>query len=213
MPDTKISALTAASSLADTDELVIASAGASKKITGANLKAAIPGSMALLSTTTLSVAGTFDVSGISQAYNDLVLVLIARSNQVAISDNAYLRFNNDSAANYAWQNYQASGGTGSPFQIEGNSTTFIELGGVPAANAAASWFSMHEIAINGYASTTWMKITRAKSNFARSITTGDRNMRDYEGVWANTAAINRIQVNLGSGLYLTGSQLRIYGRL
>jgi hypothetical protein len=43
MADTKISALTAATTLADTDELVIASAGASKKITGANLKASIPG--------------------------------------------------------------------------------------------------------------------------------------------------------------------------
>lgn len=43
MADTKISALTAATTLADTDELVLASAGASKKITGANLKASIPG--------------------------------------------------------------------------------------------------------------------------------------------------------------------------
>jgi hypothetical protein len=43
MADTKISALTAATTLADTDELVIASSGASKKITGANLKASVPG--------------------------------------------------------------------------------------------------------------------------------------------------------------------------
>jgi len=39
MADSKISALTAALALADTDELVLASAGVSKKITGANLRA------------------------------------------------------------------------------------------------------------------------------------------------------------------------------
>lgn len=48
MADTKISALTAASVLADTDELVLASGGVSKKLTGANLKpgygTSLPGS-------------------------------------------------------------------------------------------------------------------------------------------------------------------------
>jgi len=41
MADSKISALTAAASLLSTDELVMASSGASKKITGATLKAEI----------------------------------------------------------------------------------------------------------------------------------------------------------------------------
>jgi hypothetical protein len=48
MADTKISALTAASVLADADELVLASGGVSKKLTGANLKpgygTSLPGS-------------------------------------------------------------------------------------------------------------------------------------------------------------------------
>ena len=42
MPDTKISNLPAAAALADTDELVLARAGANQKISGANLKASLP---------------------------------------------------------------------------------------------------------------------------------------------------------------------------
>lgn len=41
MADSKISALTAITSLGDTDEMVVASSGASKKITGANLKTSV----------------------------------------------------------------------------------------------------------------------------------------------------------------------------
>ena len=43
MPDTKISALPAAATLGDTDELVLAVAGANQKLTGANLKASVAG--------------------------------------------------------------------------------------------------------------------------------------------------------------------------
>src|SRR5580765_202956 len=100
MADTKISALTAASVLADTDELVLASAGVSKKITGAALKAS--GTLALLSTTNLASPGTFDVSSISQAYNDLVLVVIARGVISAVNTDIQLLFNADSAAHYTY---------------------------------------------------------------------------------------------------------------
>ncbi len=43
MPDAKISALTAVTTVDDTDEYVLARTGASKKITGANLKAGTGG--------------------------------------------------------------------------------------------------------------------------------------------------------------------------
>jgi hypothetical protein len=43
MADTKISAMTPAASLADTDQLVLASSGANKSLTGVALKASMPG--------------------------------------------------------------------------------------------------------------------------------------------------------------------------
>src|SRR4051812_35935410 len=58
------------------------------------------GALTLLSTTTLGADGPFDVSGISGAYNDLVLVMIARSTRVLTSDTPTMRVNNDSSAIY-----------------------------------------------------------------------------------------------------------------
>src|SRR4029077_3579725 len=66
------------------------------------------GALTLLSTTTLAAAGTIDVSGISGAYNDLVLVLIGRSNDSS-AGNPQWRFNNDSGGNYHYEGQQFSG--------------------------------------------------------------------------------------------------------
>jgi hypothetical protein len=212
MPDTKISALTAAASLADTDELVLASAGASKKITGANLKGSIPGSMALLSTTTLASAGTLDVSGISAAYNDLIVVVIARSSQTS-DDYLKLSFNNDLAANY-YSEYLLVAGTGGVAGAELSGSTGFRLGRVPGTTNLANSFASAEIMIPGYASTAWLKTVQIDGYTSLAQSTGNYHLFRGGGHWASTAAINRITV-LGNATanLLTGSHMRIYGRL
>lgn len=64
MADSKISGLAAITSLADTDELVVASGGSSNKITGANLKKSLPGfEIGYNQTTTGSITVTSTTEG------------------------------------------------------------------------------------------------------------------------------------------------------
>jgi hypothetical protein len=268
MPDTKISALTAASSLADTDELVVASAGASKKITGANLKASIPGTLpvtifdakgdlivasgpdagarvpvgtdgqvlqadsaqalglkwatpaggaagalTLLSTTTLASPGTFDISGISGAYNDLILVLIGRGTDAGAQDNPRFVLNNDTAANYYTERITVNG-TSAATGAEAVGTSFFQIASLPAAGATANHFVVIELTIYGYASTAWKKVCQWDAWWPRGLASSDLRMERGGALWSSTAAVTRVTINgMNTANLLTGSQLRIYGRL
>jgi hypothetical protein len=168
------------------------------------------GALTLLSTTTLASAGTFDVSGISGAYNDLVLVLIARGVASANQDTLTINFNNDTGANYQRGDIRESGGT-TPSGAELHSGTNIALVYVPAATAPANAFGVLEMRIYGYASTVWLKsfnfdLESLISGAAVPITRGG-------GTWSSTSAITRVQIAGTTTANLAiGSQLRIYGR-
>lgn len=171
------------------------------------------GAWALLSTTTLSSAGTFDVSSLSGSYNDLILVLIARGTDASsTTDRALLRLNNDSAANYHSNRFNVNGSSPSPVDQAGG--TSMQLGNITAALAPANFFGHFEVYLFGYASTTWTK--RIDWRGAANSGTGANAtiLNSGGGMWNNTAAVNRVQV-FGSTTanFVTGSQLRIYGRL
>lgn len=169
-------------------------------------------SLTLISSTTLVADGTFDVSGISGSYNDLLVVLIARSTVVANTDNPTVRFNNDSAANYNAQRLRAGNSTA----LTADSTSGATGGGIraeiPAASATAGLFGYLELTIPGYASTAWTK------QFFWQEAAAWLASAQFAGlggaIWNSTAAITRIQISSGVvGNLLAGSQLRIYGRL
>lgn len=166
------------------------------------------GASVLLSTTTLGVDGTFDVSNISQGFTDLVLMLIARGTDAGATDNLYLRFNNDSGANYAWQQTAYFGTTAA---ISDNaSDTQIITAIAPAAGATASHFGMYQVTLTGYSSTSWVK--RTMQPLTAYSGSGSAAAVANVGVWRSTAAINRIQILGGSTANLkTASVLRIYG--
>jgi hypothetical protein len=211
MADTKISALTAASSLGDTDELVLASAGTNKKITGANLKAST--SLALLSSTTLASPGTFDITGIPQTYNDLIVVLIARDTGVTGNVAPEVRVNADAGTNYSNERYSVTG-TAAVSGAETTGSSFCNLGNLPGASAGANLFGTIEATFHGYASTAWAKTYQARSFYPVLIQAGGLNIREVGGIWNSTAAINRFSITGNAGAnFVAGSQLRIYGRL
>jgi hypothetical protein len=126
-----------------------------------------------------------------------------------------LRFNNDSASNYAWQYVRGTGSTPQAFQT--SSDWWMVVGHIPGLTGLASWAGISEIVIPSYAGTTWKKACMSNYLDARGITTTTQVIYAGSGVWDNTAAITRIQVlsvGGGSGGGLTaGSTLRIYGRL
>lgn len=169
------------------------------------------GGPVLLSSTTLGGSGTFDVSSISQAYSDLTLVILARGTDAGATDNLLLRFNNDSTANYDWQQ-NAFFGTSSSFS-QGAAAAQIQIAVCPAAGATANYFGLFEITMPGYASTTWVKRALQPMTMYESIV-GTPASCANAGLWRSTAAINRVQILGGNTANLaTGSQLRIYGQL
>ncbi len=168
---------------------------------------------ALLSTTTIAgSAAAFDVASIDQTYSDLFLMLIARSSNASANDFSFLRFNNDSGNNYAYQ--QVAGNNAVANAVEGNTGSRISIGSMTADSATANWFGTSQILIPGYTSTVWNKQSHAITSDVEALTTGLRTVQVVIGGWASTAAINRIQcVPFTGTTWKIGSQLRIYGRL
>lgn len=170
------------------------------------------GALTLLSTTTLSGTGSFDVSSISGAYNDLILVLIARSTTTATSDLIAARFNNDSGSNYYHQTVLALGTSITAAEV--TSSSFFVAGLIAAASSPANNFGVYEMTLCGYASTTWNKPVLWRSIGPLTNAASGDAWRSGGGVWYSTAAINRVSmISNGSGIFASGSQLRIYGRL
>jgi hypothetical protein len=168
------------------------------------------GALTLLSTTTLAAAGTFDVSSISGSYNDLVLVLIAREVGSGSGLIPALRLNNDSAGNYYSERLRATGSTASATESLGS--TAMQIGAVPGSSSIANAFGILEYTIFGYAATTWLKIVQLTAAHVDNITTGNIYVNRSTGLWNSTAAVNRVAVAGAGGNFVTGSQLRIYGR-
>jgi hypothetical protein len=173
------------------------------------------GALTLLSTSTLSGTGTFDVSSISGSYNDLVLVLIARSNRASqVTDQAQIFLNGDTSTVYYGQYVVGAAGTASA--AEGLGLAGIRMAYIPAANSPANSFGVAEFTIFGYASTTWLKSVTYEVFSLTDTTTGKVNTTSGGGTWNSTAAVTRVQVQAlqaTSNLLVSGSQLRIYGRL
>jgi hypothetical protein len=171
------------------------------------------GAWALLHTVTLSTAGTFDQSGISGSYNDLLLVLIGRSSASgSFADNTVFRFNNDSGANYYLERLRASGTTPAAYQNPGGTSFDF---GVPDTSTPANGFGVNQLTVFGYASTAWKKVVTATNSMVTALGSNTTYVDLYTAVWNSTAAINRVTIGLNASpnTFVAGSQLRIYGRL
>jgi hypothetical protein len=171
------------------------------------------GAMTLLTTTTLASANTFNVTGISGSYNDLLLVLICRGARASTNDNLQMQFNGDTGSNYGTESMFAFGAT-APVSGENASTSALYNRTIPAATENAAVFSMLRIHIPGYASTTWWKSVIGATTYNPNITTGNIRITEFSGLWKNTAAITSVQLFGQTTANLdTGSTLRIYGIL
>lgn len=181
------------------NDIEIAASGASAALT-------------LLHTLTLGSAGTFDQSSISGGYNDLMLVLTARSSAAVLFDSAFFRFNNDSGSNYYFQVLRGNSTTASA--IEGRGSSGVDRASVPGSSAPANSFGVVRITIHDYASSSILKAGTYES-FAY-VDSGAAGMRHETAgfLWNSTAAITRVQIVNGNafGNFATGSELRIYGR-
>jgi hypothetical protein len=115
--------------------------------------------------------------------------------------NINVRFNSDSAANYAYHQLVGDGASPSAAGVANSSVMF---GGY----ATASQYGVGVIDLLDYANTN-------KNKTMRSLHGSDANGSGLvllrSGLWQNTNAINRIDLIAGSGNFTTASSFALYG--
>ena len=155
---------------------------------------------------TLTTAGIFDATGISQDYDHLMMRLLLRSTQVADSDVVKMFFNGDTTVtNYREQFIYGNGTTHAA--ANQNDTN---LGYAVGASGTAGRYSHHFVEIFKYTETSY-KIAFSKS----SIFPGTDWIDNRATVWqASTAAINQITIQpdgYATDTFAAGSYLEIIG--
>jgi len=181
--------------------------------TAASWQTPSAGSLTLITNTVLGADGTFDMAGISQAYTDLVIMLLVRGTDAgAGGDQLRLRVNNDSTAGaYDTQYLLANSSTVSSAPTL-NSGGVIIAQDVPAAAADANYAAYVEVVIPGYASTTWYHRVASSWWSQRSSSTSRLYNGQCVGTYKAVAAITRVQVAcVSTANLLAGSSMRLYG--
>ena len=169
----------------------------------------------LISRTTVGSSGASSItfSSIPSTYSHLQIRGIIRSDATGtggIFPN--MRFNNDSANNYARHNIGAFGSTSASTDVNAGSSnsSIVATAIAPKASDLASAYGAFVIDILDYASTNKYKTSRYLMGL-------DLNGNAYSyvyfgsGLWQGTSAINQIDLILSSGNFTTYSSVALYG--
>lgn len=156
-----------------------------------------------------SGTGTVTFSSIPNSYKHLVVLWGARGDQAATSTLINLTFNNDGGSNYFSERLNA--GTAGTF-VEQVGTTSGAIAAITAANGPANWASNGQIIIPNYANTTFNKTCFGMEGGAILAETST-NIRTLISTvyYKSTSAINRMDLVLASGNYVSGSYFELFG--
>jgi hypothetical protein len=158
--------------------------------------------------TPYTTTSTVVFSSIPATYRHLQIRFIGRTDRANQEDNIQLRFNSDSAGNYAAHVLYGDGATASSFS-DGSSITFNTRSVVAAASATSGVFGAGIIDILDYANTNKYKTVRSLNGYDNN---GAGQVRLSSGLWMNTAAINTITIVPANGPNFTAnSHWALYG--
>ena len=166
----------------------------------------------LVGPTTLgSTSATIDLTSISAAYQDLVLIVSARGDTAAAAVDVNVRFNGDTGSNYSY-NMDVIGTGGASTVTSNDAQTDVGLvTAMPGSTATANYHAAIMIEIIDYTNTG-----KTRQGYARaSNITSNLQMRSTEAyfAWMNTAnAINQITLTPSAGNFDTGTVYTLYGR-
>ena len=158
-------------------------------------------------------SGTLSFTSIPSGYSHLQLRGIIRSDATGsggIFPN--MRFNSDSANNYARHNLGAYGSTSATIDVNAgtSASSIVATAVAPKASDLASVYGGFVIDVLDYNNTNQYKTTRYLMGF-------DLNGNAYSylyfgsGLWQSTSAINQIDIILSTGNFTTATQVALYG--
>lgn len=145
---------------------------------------------------------------IPQNYKHLQIRFLARTTRANQEDNIQLRFNSDSAANYAAHVLYGDGATAGSFS-DGASISFNTRSVVAAASSTAGIFGSGVIEVLDYANISKNKTVRSLNGYEAN---GTGQVRLSSGLWMSTVAINSITIISANAANLVQySRFSLYG--
>lgn len=167
----------------------------------------------LIASTTLSAStSSVTLSSISNAYNDLVLNVSARTDRTgSTQDELAMRFNSDSSSIYSDTWFGTNGNSGTAALVgKNNGWNYARLGIANSAGTTANTFSNMEIYIPNYTTTSNKQFSR-KTVSETNASTGAW-MECGAGLYANATAISSINIySANSTNLVSGSSFYLYG--
>jgi hypothetical protein len=151
-----------------------------------------------------SGTNTVTFSSIPATYKNLRLHVTGRSDYTAYDLHGYLRFNNDTGNNYRGR-YTLSNGS-PPLYVQNNGGSFtLAIPDFPGSYIDSNDFASGICEIHDYTDTSQITIVTGFGGYS----TG--GFGQSSGYWNNTAVINRIDLVLSTGNWVSGSRFALYG--
>jgi hypothetical protein len=160
------------------------------------------GAMVPISSVVVSTTGSVIISSIPSTYQDLMLVVSARTDSSGLTS-ALLRFNGDTGSNYS-STMLLGNGTSATSERYSNES-FVRVGYAIGSSQLASAYASQCIHILNYANTSTNKTVIARD---ASDTNGSGITQLSTGLWRNTSAISTIWYATS---LVAGSTVTIYG--
>lgn len=162
----------------------------------------------IASTTVESPVATIQFDSIPSGYTDLKLLISARENYAAVATTVYVRFNNDSGANYSRRRLVGSGSSTASYSATGETWVYLSAS-APGTTATSSTFGNIELYIPNYTSSNAKSLsadTVSENNATEAYATLQASL------WSGTSTISSI--TLGSdGNFVANSTFTLYGVL
>jgi hypothetical protein len=179
--------------------------------TSVKIPPSISSAMSLISESSPTGTGAVSFTSIPSAFRDLTVVVRGRGAATATSVTVTMTFNGDTGSNYDYE--RASGSNNSTSSAAGTvGATSIDLGGIAAASATANVADCIRAEIFDYRGTTFQKAALIHQGTKTGTANTNLTCTIKAAWWRNIAAINRVDVTLSSGNFVTGSVVSLYGR-
>lgn len=152
---------------------------------------------------------TITLSSIPATFQDLLLVLRARSTGVTSQVN--VTFNADTGANYSINRTSYDGAAASTDTASNNQANLAIIGAITASTGTAGYFGYLALEIGGYQESA---ITRQGTWLAGAMITATNHVRSNGSLaWENVSnALTSIELNCNAGDFDTGTIYALYGR-
>lgn len=152
-------------------------------------------------------ASSFDFTSLPGQFAHLMIVAYLRGDAATDEGSCFVRFNNDSAADYLYETLSVLNAN-APSGALISAQTSGKLGTTSAGSAIANTFSSVDAIVPNYAGSSNHKHWRS---VATAITGANGAIDIIGGRWGTTSAINRVTILPGSGSFVSGSRCTVYG--